>query len=333
MKSSILGYAGILAGFFGALGCAVGVDEEGSEAGAEDVSTSREAVTTSTVTDPTGTFTISYTQCDATNGGGARWRSCAVPSDYALIGGGAEILGSPAPGALLTGSHPDQANQRWIARAKDHNQEQFYDLRAYAIGLKIANVSATSLRSQISFVKRTKTISTGILSDAVSVPSGTIVLGGGVNNYVTAGTNLRLLTVTAPVCNNDPNDSCSSGTITGWFGQSKDHFTAAAGSMDTYLIAMPQCIQAGTALKCFKNSLQHAQTGTSGGYQTVLVDFSGPVAGIGARAEFAAPGRLLTDIFPIRRSSTVVRAVAESKDHQKPANGSTHVYSIGLAMR
>lgn len=87
------------------------------------------------------------------------------------------------------------------------------------------------------------------------------------------------------------------------------------------------------ASACFKNTLQHGATGVSSGYQNVLVDFTGPVAGVGARAEFVEPGRLLTDVYPFRRSSTAVRAYAESKDHQKSASGTTHVYSIGLALR
>jgi hypothetical protein len=339
MKSSIFGYAGVLVGLCGALGCSMDVGEEA----AEDVSTSQEAAaTTSTASDPTGTVTISYTRCDANTGAGIRIASCKVPTDFVLVGGGAEIIDSPEPGALLMGSFPEESNQQWVARAKDHNGlPQSYSLRAHAIGLKIKNLGAADLRNlvKIHSPHKTRTSTSGTLSDSVPIPqqppgsTPRMVLGGGVDNVSDFAAQGRLLVASAPVCNNNVNDACNPGaTVTGWFGFSKDHFTPAAGNMFTYLITMPECFSVQGTQKCFKNTVAHASSVFSGGYQNTFIENIGPVSGAGGYVEYNGDGRMLTDIFPSRRSSGV-RVYAESKDHVTTSKGVTIAYAVGLLPR
>jgi hypothetical protein len=337
MQRSIFACLSILSSLFGALGCGA-ADEDGAP---EDISSQQEAAaTTSFATDSTGTISVSYTRCDPTTSRGIRISFCKVHPDYVLVGGGAEVVDSPQPGALLTSSSPDSQNQRWVAIAKDHNETQTYSLRAHAIGLKLSGVSRDALREMVRVDSHSiRDIPGGTVLASMMLPHeppgspSRVVIGGGVDSISRFANEGRLLVASAPLCNDDPRDTCLDGTrITGWAGISKDHFTPASGDLHTYLISIPEC-PPGYTRGCLKNELSWAGSDLTTGYQSVFVESIAPVTGVGALVEFSAPGRLLTDLFPNRRSSSRVRVYAESKDHQRTAFGHTRAYALRLLPR
>jgi hypothetical protein len=315
-------------GLCGLFGCAL--DSQEAEAGPESVGVTAEAARTTTfATDASGTISISVTQCDAITGSGVQATACPVPSGYALVGGGVEILDSPNPGALLTATVPDFGNQRWIGRAKDHIVTQTYSVRAMAIGLKLTGVSASSLRGMMSFTSQSLSGS-GTLGQTVTVPAGHVVLGGSAESSHTTPQR-RFLTTSAPVCNNDPHDSCASAPVTGWLGQTKDHIQGAEGFVIVGVLSIPECPVGFSG--CLNSDVAHASVNSSTGYQSAWVQGTGTVTGIGAFLEWAGDGRMLTDLWARMRPNGLVRAYADSKDHERPSSGSTIVYALSLKKR
>jgi hypothetical protein len=80
--------------------------------------------------------------------------SCAVDSDYVLVGGGAHTVTS-APGALLTASYPDSGLTKWTASSKDHGEPHPHRLHVFAHGLKVKGLTAAELRANLKLQTRT----------------------------------------------------------------------------------------------------------------------------------------------------------------------------------
>jgi hypothetical protein len=259
--------------------------------------------------------------------GGPQNKTCGVPTGFVLVGGGGEIEGTNAPGALLTGSYPSFGTipEQWVVSAKDHEVAHNYRLRAAAIGLRLNGVSETSLRSMRKQTKLTSSAGSNPRASISTVPANHIQLGGGA---CTSGS-LHLLTASYPDSIVVSTSAGQKRIPSGWIASSKDHMVAQSATVTALMVSIPRCPTGYTGGCLLTEAPVPTTSSSGGGYSEVTVEVSGPATGIGARANWFADGRLLTDILPTDLFSGV-RVYANSKDHESPDSGSTTVYVIKI---
>lgn len=231
--------------------------------------------------------------------------SCGVGSDFALVGGGAEIDGSPSPGALLTDSYPFNSNI-WVAKSKDHAYSNPHRLRAHSIGLRLDGLSGAQLRQIVKVQDGQLASATGTNPTAslpLPDPTNNVLLSGG--GYVVYGSNNpgMLLTRSSPT------------SVTGpWVVTAKDHIYPNSGTVIPYLIYMPKCPP--VVDYCVKSRmLSSVWSGTAGGYRTATstVEAGYVPVGVGAIQSSSGNNRLLTDLyFGVDQPGS---AIVTSKDH------------------
>ena len=97
---------------------------------------------------------------------------CTVDPDYVLVGGGAWATTS-GPGAFLTASFPADPSvlRTWEGRSKDHAISDPHLLITYAIGLKIAGVSRSTLLGSAFVNRKTSGLSSRPGASAAFFPS------------------------------------------------------------------------------------------------------------------------------------------------------------------
>jgi vibriolysin len=275
-----------------------------------------EQALTADFVDASGAVTVRITQCPPTAAQEHNTTTCSVDSDFVLIGGGAEILGESTPGALLTGSFPNLDKKTWTASSKDQRLASFHQLRAYAVGLKLAGVSALTLSNFVTVVSLRSTRS-GHPSTSIGVPGGFNLIGGGARaNWSTEG---QLLTRSIP-----------SGSQ--WLAASKEHVVAESGTVDAFVIG----ITSGTipGFGSIDVTVNQASTGVPTGYGTAnrAVPAGWVLASIGGEAQYASAGRMLTDLIPFVDAPTDAAqgATVRSKDHEVQDAGTTSVYVVAI---
>lgn len=275
-----------------------------------------EQALTADFTDASGTVTVRIKQCALTASQEVNTTTCPVDSGFVLIGGGAEIFGEGSPGALLTASFPDLGLTTWTASSKDHRLTFFHQLRAYSVGLKLAGVTASTLRANMAVVSVRSTPSEHP-STGISVPGGfNLVSGGARANWVTEG---QLLTRSIP-----------SGFQ--WLAASKDHDVAEVGTVDAFAIGLTS----GTIPGFGSIDVNVGQTSTSvsTGYGTAnrIVPAGFVLASIGGDAQFNGAGRMLTDLIPFgdAPSDIAAGATVTSKDHKFQDSGITTAYVVAI---
>jgi hypothetical protein len=176
-------------------------------------------------TDSTGSISIRLYACKFSSVLNKPSAFCPVEADRALVGGGAEVEGSPSPGAMLVATFP--SSQTWVAISKDHIYPNPHRVRAYAIGLRLANYSVAQLKSVITLTQATSPYAAGPAGAVALLPQGHVLLGGG----ALAGWNNgpgQLLTTSTP-------------TAAGWVAKSKDHIQSSVGGVSAITISMPSC--------------------------------------------------------------------------------------------
>jgi hypothetical protein len=316
LGSSIAMSAGILV--MSLAGCAVAPMESSDQESVEETENFL-------ISDPSGTITISITQCAAVNvTRGTGFTSCGVASGFALVGGGATIQGSNHPGALLVESRPVKDAQTWFVTAKDHVTATSYKIQAAAIGLKLSGVSADALRGMIQMRELVGTPGHSSVLVARPADLSDIVLGGGAQAEGAAGK--QLLVASRPTYSG-PNQPAL-----GWQGISKDHVSPDIGHVRAWVISMPACPPGYTG-GCLKTTVVEGFSGTGTGYQTISFDAFGAVTGVGAATGLAGSGRLLTDIWPSDVGGVSVNLFASSKDHTNAQSGGTSANMIVLSRR
>ena len=310
--------ANALGGCGSQAGGATGNDSSEVPSEVEHIGVTENAIATKTWTDPTGRITINVTQCDWV--GPSQMpsdRHCAVPSDFARVGGGAEIEGSAQPGALLVASYPREPDHEWAVVSRDHVQPYPHRVRAYAIGMKLAGVSTAALRSMVQVFDSPASPLGELPSSTVSVPAGYIMLGGG--GYVVSSGAGLFLTASYP------------SSDTSWTVSAKDHEVFDRGNVFASAIGIPAC-PAGFG-GCLKSErLQSSQINHSG-YTNLLAGLSKEVFSCpGARVTYTGAGRMLTDVYPLMNTTDMI-AAAWSKDHDiVDAGGQTSVYFMHVHM-
>lgn len=267
-------------------------------------------------TDASGTVTIRVRQCAASAYLHAPTASCGVDSDFVLVGGGAEVIGEENPGALLTASYPDLGLTSWTASSKDDRISYLNSVRPYSIGLRLAGVSASTLRSNMRVVMAH---SAPAEHPAVSaaLPAGFVLIGGGAKaNWSGEG---QMLTSTYPI------DS------THWFAASKDHLAAEVGTVDSYAIGITTGTIPGfgSSLDVMTNVAYFYQ---SSGYGTAAIAEPGGWVGssIGGDARYTSWGRMLTDLIPFVDGASVEGALVRSKDQVAYDGGYTFAYLLSV---
>jgi len=279
---------------------------------------------------------------------GTKTAVCSVDSDFALVGGGAEICrfdpGSAAcstanlqwnPGVLLVGSSPFMQpspidghlfndGATWAATAKDHFVATSYWLRAYAIGMKLSGVANT----------RTEVLVTGVGSQvdpntarcSPSLPADFILAGGGAFGSFPAGNNGELITRSFP---GNLGDKCWWGESTGNpFGSDPQNKVNVVG------IGVRRCPVGFSG--CLTNGVFTVPGGTvSTGYAQsfVAVPTTQPwwaTTSIGGEATGSPVSRFLTDMIPSTGNGQGANTVW-SKDHVNAASGSNNAQLLVIA--
>lgn len=148
-----------------------------------------------------------------------------VPSDYALVGGGAYTSDyTNNEGAFLVNCRPfgDSFNQ-WIGSSKDHIFPNPHCLTVYAMGMRIDGVTPEYLRSKI-HVHQIPSSLANHPNATVNVPSNELLIGGGAwDSYSNYG---NMLVKSFPL-NGDS-----------WYAEGKDHRRADPGIITVYAIGI-----------------------------------------------------------------------------------------------
>jgi hypothetical protein len=274
--------------------------------------------------DVSGLINMRGYQCDWTAQLAHPDATCAVEPGFVLVGGGAEIMGEPQPGGLLTYSFPGDDLKTWYAGSKDHVYSSPHQLRAYAIGLRLrrANgtfVSEADLRQEIYRVQgafagpSSAPIASAPLSNNANYRSDDILIGGGAQTI--AGGAGQLLTASVPAGNT-------------WFAASKDHWISDPAYLVAFSIGIHHC--PATWGSCFVGGRFTASNTISGGYEQTVrtIDKTYAMTSVGATVSYNGAGRLLTDLMPVFLPDT--GGVAWSKDHVVSDSGGITTYVMGL---
>jgi hypothetical protein len=272
-------------------------------------------------TDSTGSISTRLYQCKATAATNNNYFiQCPVESDRVLVGGGAEVIGTPSPGGLLYHSFGN-ANG-WYASSKAHYYSGPHQLRVYAIGLKLVNYSVAQLQSAISYgiVPASQQLQHAPISLAYR-PAGHITLGGGALAYWNGSGGLndgQLVYKSYPT---------PDGAI--WIAQSKDHVVSSLGTVSAEIITMPQCPP---NLGYCLTSVISSTNGTSGnGYYSISLTNSAAdslLTGVGGNINFQGNGRMFSQLYPFPTASGT--AVSTSKDHYYYDTSNDYVYTVSL---
>src|SRR5258708_6383243 len=183
-------------------------------------------------TDVTGT--ISLIMYQASVKGNVNHLSIQVAdSSYVIVGGGASVWdpnGSynfTPPGAMLTESRPDFANNAWVGSSKDHLQPYYHTLLVQAVGMKLNGVTANQLRSYMFVASSTSSLASHPTA-GLALPGGYIMLGGGAfDNWSGVG---NLLVASYPISN------------IAWWTEGKDHLQSSPATITAYVIGIPSYI-------------------------------------------------------------------------------------------
>jgi vibriolysin len=259
-------------------------------------------------TDASGKLTIAVFERYATSAAGTNTNfSVTVPSDFVVIGGGGEGKEAPA-GNLLTASYPDSGLTSWLVSTKDHTTSDPAQVRAWAVGLKVAGLTPAQLRTYLTVSAATS----GVVAHAdvvASLPAGYVLAGGGIKvNWSGAG---NMATASAPY------------TATSWRARSKDHDVSSPASATAYAIGINGSIPGVGTITNVINSGTSAvvghpayTTGLSTGYA---------LSGCGAFVNWSGAGNLLWRIKPVNSG-----CAAASKDHDNASPASITTYALGL---
>lgn len=259
-------------------------------------------------TDTSGKLTIAVFERYATTSAGVNTNfAVTVPSDFVVIGGGGEGKEAPS-GNLLTASYPDTGLTSWLVSTKEHLIADPVQVRAWAIGLKVAGLTPTQLRGYLTV--STATSGTVAHPDVTaSLPAGYVLAGGGIRvNWSGAG---NLATASAP------------STSTSWRVRSKDHTSSAPATATAYAIGINSTIPGVGTLGNVINSgtssvASHPSytAGLSSGYA---------LSGCGAFVNWSGAGNMLWRIRPVNSGCAVA-----SKDHEDASPASISAYALGL---
>jgi hypothetical protein len=305
--------------------------------GGEPVAASVLAVTDRVFTDATGDVKIQVRTCDyePTATAGKHCTYCALDQGWVMIGGGAEIEGSPSsarlrgsfpyPGGITppvytpdgleqncTGNTPDNTLSKdliaWMARSDGASSHR---LRAYVIGLQVAGLTET----QLSGYRLVNDATTGIMTQPTKESGGfNLIVGGGANEV---GSQNCYLTESRP------NESANT-----WRGSA---YCSSPGYLKVYSIQLNPCMTVPGWDQCMGYKFRSVVTGPVTGYGAASVTTPYPwiTSSIGGKGvvNFGS-SRFLADLLPLVGTSQGVRV--RTKDQSSSVSGTTTAYSVNL---
>jgi len=257
--------------------------------------------------------------------GGSITQPCSVPTEYVLIGGGAQDVWT-GQGALLWESRPFDS-LTWFASSKDHlGDGALHQLHTWAVGLRLVKTDGT-------FMSRDELlthVSYGVVTSPVgqrpsascTVPVGQTVIGGGArSNWPATGGVGQLLIASYP-----------SNTDT-WFGQSKDHLQADPASLDTHCIGIDPVIPGVGTLVIDQVTATLFASGAVGTACNNVTNAPRSVAACygGLATWNGSKGRMLFRMGP--GDSDIRTFCTSSKDHLEADSGNTTAYLTQIRLQ
>jgi hypothetical protein len=333
--------AGRWAGALTLVGLAACGSTDGEEHELEQVGSASSALSNNEYTDGSGQVHVRIKTCDypATSQTGDLCAYCTLESDWLLIGGGAEIEGSPTsarlkasfpypsfgPPSACTGNGSGARDGTvWLARS---HGTSLHRLRAYVVGLKIDNITVDEILAQNAYSvnESTTMISSRPVRETPPFLSSQLIIGGGaellapigepVNGYLTE---LRPADVV--------------GENNAWRGAGVFN-SGSQGAIKVFAIGLNPCLLVPGWDHCLDWKWRTVTTGPVSGYGTASAATPYPwvTAGIGAKGVFgsaASSSRFLADLIPF--SSGGQGFTARTKDQGSAVSGSTTGYAFNL---
>lgn len=295
------------------------------------------AITDKYYTDASGDVDVVVRTCDydALAKTGKHCNYCALDDGWVMIGGGAEIEGSPSS-ARLRGSFPfpnslvqpvrtpdgfeqnctgnlpnNNINKDWIAWMARSDGSSSHRLRAYVIGLKIQGLTET----QVAGLRLINDNTTSAMTQPSleSIGSGTVV-GGGANEV---GSQSCFLTESRP------NESANS-----WRGSA---YCSTPGALKVYSIGLNQCPTVPGWTNCMTVKTRSFLSGSVTGYGTASVTTPYPfvTSSIGGKGIVnLGSSRYLADLLPLVSGNQ--GASVTTKDQGVSVSGGTTAYAVNI---
>jgi hypothetical protein len=288
------------------------------------------AVSDRIFTDGSGDVQTLVRTCDypsaATAGNNCSY--CALDAGWVLVGGGAEIEGSPSF-ARLRGSYPttflsdvsgtcngntpnnDVSTRHitWVAKSAGNSAHR---LRAYVIGMKVAGLTESQLATHRAINQNATTVA--VNQPTLETSGSGYTVGGGATEY--NGNNCHLT-------ENRPNEFNAK-----WRGSA---YCPTPGLLSVYNITLTACPTVPGWTECFYQKIRTVATGPVTGYGTASVTTPYPwvntgLGGLGVVN--SGSSRFLADLLPLVGSSQ--GASVTTKDHLSSVSGTTTAYAINL---
>jgi hypothetical protein len=239
----------------------------------------------------------------------------AVPEDYVLVGGGAEVTQTSGYGAFLTKSRPDEGLTTWYAKSKDHIESDPHVLYAYAIGMKIDGVTPDYLRSKMQVFQNTSS-PMNHPNTYKTIPGNYLLIGGGAwDNYENDGGPGNMLVSSYPSSSNT------------WTVDGKDHRRADPSAITAYAIGI-QNISFPNVGYLQVNYSQSPQYVTSGEcVRSTSVPTGWALTCSGGRATYTI-GRMIKTDHPY--TSTTNLSTINTRDHTYADAGWSYVYALRI---
>jgi Subtilase family/Peptidase inhibitor I9 len=240
-----------------------------------------------------------------------------VPSDYVVIGGGAEGKKLPI-GNLLTASFPFPGSG-WFVASKDHLLTDPVEVRGWAIGLKIKGMTAQQLAQHIVY-ETAQSANVSHPDVTATLPAGFQLLGGGFNlvKFFDSSHQGTLATGSAPSGAN------------GWRVAGKDHGVTAPVAATAWAIGLKTNIP---SIGSFESKIvSHGNPfALSHPSATATMQPNYVLTGCGGRVNWSGQGNLLWRLRPvISNNSYSLGCSAASKDHNSTSPATVDAYAIGL---
>lgn len=314
-------------------GCSAYEGDDHSEA--EPVRSVSAAISRTEFQDASGRVRVRVKTCDPvashfepTRGKNVAVALCPVDTGWAMVGGGAEIIGEGTPGALLKASLPNPTDgfASWAARSSDTrrpdgSQAFPHQLQAYVVGLQLVGQNGVPFKPVITAGQD------AVNGGDVANPTATSFLGP---NQILIGGGAEVLPNLLATESLFPDLFLVESRRVGnaWRATAKSNQSGDVGSIKAYAIGIDAC-PAGFG-RCLAFSRTDAASGSASGYIAANASVTAPwvITSIGGLAEQGGgAGRYFADLIPLNGTSQGF--TVRTKDQ----GGSDTAVTRGLAVK